>query len=90
MVPVAACAQDNPGCARAEFRLEPARGKHSEGGMAAIGAGASGLPAGPVQALSLKCAADRDTLAAELAQAKQNMAAGRPPTAGADTVRWRC
>ncbi|KAL4432605.1 hypothetical protein ABPG77_000542 [Micractinium sp. CCAP 211/92] len=36
------------------------------------------------QALSLKCAADRDTLAAELAQAKRNMAAGRPPTAGAD------
>ncbi|KAL4436789.1 hypothetical protein ABPG75_003928 [Micractinium tetrahymenae] len=36
------------------------------------------------QALSLKSATDRDSIAAELAQAKKNMAAGRPPTAGAD------
>lgn len=41
------------------------------------------------QALSLRYAADRDALAAALAAARQNVEAGRPPTAGADQVGWR-
>ncbi len=39
-----------------------------------------------LQALSLKFSADRDALKAELAAAKAAVAAGRPPTAGADQV----
>ena len=38
------------------------------------------------QALSLKYAVDKDALRAELEAAKQNVAAGRPPTAGSDQV----
>ena len=38
------------------------------------------------QALSLKYAADKESLQAELAAAKRNMAERRPPTAGADQV----
>ena len=38
------------------------------------------------QALSLKCAADRDSLKLELAAAQLNVVAGRAPTTGADQV----
>lgn len=41
-----------------------------------------------LQALSLKCAADREALKSQLAAAQLEVAAGRPPTAGAEQVRY--